>query len=147
MMAGSAAIALWPSSWLLAFSTFLFLSLALVKRYTELVVVIHTVGETAARAHGYQADDRELISGMGIASGYVAVVVLALYITSLAAPYFYSRQAVIWLLCPLLLYWISYMWLVAHRGAMDDDPIVFALKNRGSAVAVAGMAGILIVAI
>jgi 4-hydroxybenzoate polyprenyltransferase len=73
--------------------------------------------------------------------------VLALYITSLAAPYFYSRQAAIWLLCPLLLYWISYMWLIAHRGAMDDDPIVFALKNWGSAVAVAGMVGVLIVAI
>jgi 4-hydroxybenzoate polyprenyltransferase len=84
---------------------------------------------------------------MGIASGYVAVVVLALYITSLAAPYSYSRQEAIWLLCPLLLYWISYMWLIAHRGGMDDDPIVFALKNRSSAVAIAGMAGVLIIAI
>jgi 4-hydroxybenzoate polyprenyltransferase len=147
MMAGSAAIALWPSSWLLAFSTFLFLSLALVKRYAELVVIIHTVGEKTAKARGYQADDREIITCMGIASGYVAVVVLALYITSLAVPYSYSRQEAIWLLCPLLLYWISYMWLIAHRGGMDDDPIVFALKNRSSAVAIAGMAGVLIIAI
>jgi 4-hydroxybenzoate polyprenyltransferase len=147
LLAGSAATALWPSPWLLAFSTFLFLSLALLKRYAELVIIMRTVGAEAARARGYQADDRELITAMGIASGYVAVVVLALYITSVAAQRFHSRQETIWLLCPLLLYWISYMWLIAHRGDMHDDPVVFALKNRGSIVVIVGMALVFIIAL
>jgi 4-hydroxybenzoate polyprenyltransferase len=147
LLAGSAATALWPSPWLLAFTTFLFLSLALVKRYAELVIVVRTVGTEAAKARGYQADDRELITAMGIASGYVAVVVLALYITSMAAQRFHSRQEAIWLLCPLLLYWISYIWLIAHRGGMHDDPVVFALKNGGSMVVIVGMAIIFMIAL
>jgi 4-hydroxybenzoate polyprenyltransferase len=147
LLAGSAATALWPSPWLLAFSTFLFLSLALVKRYAELVIVMRAVGAEAARARGYQADDRELITAMGIASGYVAVVVLALYITGVAAQRFHSQQEAIWLLCPLLLYWISYMWLIARRGGMHDDPVVFALKNRGSVLVIVGMALVFMIAL
>jgi 4-hydroxybenzoate polyprenyltransferase len=147
LLAGSAATTLWPTPWLLAFSTFLFLSLALVKRYAELVIIMPTVGAEAARARGYQADDRELITAMGIASGYVAVVVLALYITSVAAQRFHSRQEAIWLLCPLLLYWISHMWLIAHRGGMHDDPVVFALKNRGSIVVIGCMVVVFLIAL
>jgi 4-hydroxybenzoate polyprenyltransferase/phosphoserine phosphatase len=129
--AGSAAVQIWPSPWLLAFSIFLFLSLALVKRYAALVAIAGTAGESAA-ARGYQPGDRELLAAMGTASGYVAVLVLAIYIASGTAQLLYSRHQFIWLLCPLLLYWISYVWLMAHRGKMNDDPLVFALRDRAS---------------
>jgi 4-hydroxybenzoate polyprenyltransferase len=132
IMAGSAAVSIWPSSWLLAFSTFLFLSLALVKRYAELVIM---GSETeVSQVRGYRIVDKELLASMGSGSGYVAVLVLAMYISSGTAEIHYTRQHLIWLLCPLLLYWISYVWLYAHRGEMHDDPLVFTLRDRVSGV-------------
>ena len=81
ILAGSAAVAIWPSHWLLAFSTFLFFSLALVKRYGELVIM-RTIDGDRAKARGYELGDGELLAAMGVASGYLAVLVLALYINS-----------------------------------------------------------------
>ncbi len=133
IMAGSAAISIWPSAWLAAFSMFIFFSLALVKRYAELILMRETHGEDV-QVRGYLGIDRELLAAMGAGSGYLAVLVLALYISSSAAEILYKRQAFIWLLCPLLLYWISYVWLIAHRGRMDDDPLVFAIKNPVSQI-------------
>jgi 4-hydroxybenzoate polyprenyltransferase/phosphoserine phosphatase len=134
IMAGSASIDIWPSSWLLAFSTFIFLSLALVKRYAELVIMNAETGKV--RVRGYQIIDKELLASLGSGSGYVAVLVLAIYISSGKAEILYTRHQFIWLLCPLLLYWISYVWLIAHRGAMVDDPLVFALKDRVSRITI-----------
>jgi 4-hydroxybenzoate polyprenyltransferase/phosphoserine phosphatase len=133
LLAGSAAVRIWPSHWLLALSTFLFLSLALVKRYGELAVMKRIDGDHA-KARAYEIADGELLAAMGIASGYMAVLVLALYINSDKAQALYGRYQLIWLLCPLLLYWISDMWLVAHRGKMSDDPLYFAVKDRTSRV-------------
>ncbi|HUL20595.1 MAG TPA: UbiA family prenyltransferase [Thermodesulfobacteriota bacterium] len=132
IMAGSASVDIWPSSWLLAFSTFIFLSLALVKRYDELVIMHAETGKV--RVRGYQIIDKELLASLGSGSGYVAVLVLAIYISSGKAEILYTRHHFIWLLCPLLLYWISYVWLIAHRGIMLDDPLVFALKDRVSQI-------------
>jgi 4-hydroxybenzoate polyprenyltransferase len=132
IMAGSAAVSIWPSSWLLAFSTFLFLSLALVKRYAELVIM--GTETEVAQVRGYRIVDKELLASMGAGSGYVAVLVLAMYISSGTAEIHYTRQHLIWLLCPLLLYWISYVWLIAHRGAMHDDPLVFTLRDPVSRI-------------
>jgi len=132
IMAGSASVDIWPSSWLLAFSTFIFLSLALVKRYAELVIIHAETGKV--RVRGYQIIDKELLASLGSGSGYVAVLVLAIYISSGKAEILYTRHHFIWLLCPLLLYWISYVWLIAHRGAMLDDPLVFTLKDRVSQI-------------
>ncbi|HUL37961.1 MAG TPA: hypothetical protein VLW47_09755, partial [Thermodesulfobacteriota bacterium] len=73
---------------------------------------------------------------LGSGSGYVAVLVLALYISSGVAEIHYTRHHLIWLLCPLLLYWISYVWLIAHRGAMHDDPLVFTIKDRTSRIVI-----------
>ena len=146
VMAGSAAVTIWPSPWLLAFSMFLFLSLALVKRYAELASIGTPAAETPT-VRGYRVGDRELVASLGSASGYVAVLVLAIYITSGAAQLQYSRHELIWLLCPLLLYWISYVWLVAHRGGMDDDPLIFALKDRGSRITLLLAAIALLVAV
>jgi 4-hydroxybenzoate polyprenyltransferase len=133
IMVGSAAVNIWPSPWLVAFSMFLFVSLALVKRYSELLTMRNMDGE-AARARGYEAGDAELLAAKGTASGYVAVLVLAFYITSGTAHNLYSRHQLMWILCPLLLYWLGRMWLVAHRGKMWDDPVLFAISDRISRI-------------
>jgi 4-hydroxybenzoate polyprenyltransferase/phosphoserine phosphatase len=132
IMAGSASISIWPSSWLLAFSTFIFLSLALVKRYAELVTMEAETGVVQVR--GYQIVDKELLASLGSGSGYVAVLVLAIYISSGVAEIHYTRHHLVWLLFPLLLYWISYVWLMAHRGRMHDDPLVFTIRDRVSRI-------------
>lgn len=128
IMAGAAAVAIWPSHWLLAFSTFFFFSLALVKRYSELVIMRKQEGDRA-KARGYELDDSELLAAMGVASGFLAVLVLALYINSDEAQSLYGRYQLIWFLCPMLFYWIGRVWLIAHRGEMPDDPVVFALND------------------
>ncbi len=133
ILAGSAATGIWPSHWLLAFSTFLFFSLALVKRYGELVVMRQANGNSAA-ARAYQLSDGELLAAMGVASGYLAVLVMALYIATEKAHTLYSTRQLLWLECPLLLYWISFVWLTAHRGHMPDDPVVFAIGDRTSRI-------------
>jgi 4-hydroxybenzoate polyprenyltransferase/phosphoserine phosphatase len=133
ILGGSAAVGIWPSQWLLAFSTFLFFSLALVKRYGELVIM-RTIEGDHAKARGYEISDGELLASMGIASGYLAVLVLALYINSDTARALYGRYEFMWFLCPLLLYWISHLWLIAHRGGMPDDPVGFATGDRISRV-------------
>jgi len=146
MMAGAAAVDIWPSHWLLAFSMFLFVSLALVKRYAELVVVRKEHGKHA-RARGYMVHDRELLAAMGSASGFISVLVLVLYINSGAVQQFYRHYRLIWLACPLLFFWISHIWLTAHRGAMIDDPLVFALRDRQSWIVFFLLAVIMIIAI
>jgi hypothetical protein len=118
---------------LLAFSTFLFFSLALVKRYGELAIMKRIDGE-GARARAYELSDAELLAGMGVASGYLAVLVLALYIASDKAQTLYAQRGLLWFLCPLLLYWISHVWLTAHRCRMHDDPVVFALGDQASRI-------------
>jgi 4-hydroxybenzoate polyprenyltransferase len=140
ILAGSAATGIWPSHWLLAFSTFLFFSLALVKRYSELVIIRRVEG-SAAKARGYEAGDGELLAAMGIASGYLAVLVLALYIATDKAQALYARPELLWSLSPLLLYWISYVWLTAHRGRMPGDPVVFATGDRTSRILILLMLG------
>lgn len=145
MMAGSAAVDIWPSSWLLAHSMFLFISLALVKRYSELVTMQNEYG-LAARARSYVATDSALLAVMGIASAFVSALVFVLYIASGTARLSYGRHHLIWLVCPLLLYWLCYIWLVAHRGKMHDDPMLFALKDRTSRFTLIAMAILMFVA-
>jgi len=146
ILGGAAAVGIWPSHWLLAFSTFFFFSLALVKRYSELVIMRQVDGEHAT-ARAYELDDSELIAAMGVASGFLAVLVLALYINSDEAQALYGRYQLIWFLCPLLLYWIGRVWLVAHRGKMPDDPLVFALQDRTNRILVLTMLAIVVLAL
>lgn len=141
VIAGCAATGLWPSFWLLAFSMFLFLSLALVKRYSELLLVKAQEKESAA-GRGYQLVDLETLAHFGIASGYGAVLVLALYINSSAVGPMYRYPEALWLLCPLFLYWISRVWLLTRRNMMHEDPVVFALEDRHSHWLFAVMAAI-----
>jgi len=131
LVAGGAAVAVPLSFWLLAFSMFLFLSLALVKRYSELLTMQNEQRESA-QGRGYQVGDLEGLAQFGASSGYLAVLVLALYINSEQVKALYTQPEAIWLLCPLLLYWISRVWLLARRDLMHEDPVVFAIEDRRS---------------
>lgn len=136
IIGGAVAIGAGLSFWLLAFSMFLFLSLAMLKRYTELAAMLAN-GQNKASGRGYTVDDLPLIQSLGGSSGYCAVLVFALYINSPESLELYRRPQLLWLICPLLLYWISRVWVKAHRGLMDDDPVVFAVTDRMSQVVIA----------
>lgn len=132
IMAGAAAIDVPLSFWLLLFSMFIFLSLALIKRYSELQLARDSGKTGPLRGRGYEPGDLELVSSLGGSSGFIAVLVLALYIQDGQAAHLNAQPQLIWLVCPMLLFWISRAWLIAHRGHMHDDPIVFALKDKVS---------------
>lgn len=131
IIGGAVAVAVPASSWLLAFSMFLFLSLAMLKRYAELRRVA-LGGTTRIAGRGYRVDDLPLILALGTGSGLLSVLVLAFYIDSTASETLYRHHNVLWLLTPLLLYWISRVWLLARRGRMHEDPVVFALTDSVS---------------
>ena len=132
IIAGAAAISVPLSFWLLTFSMFIFLSLAFIKRFSELKSARQANLDGLLRGRGYEHQDLELVSTMGIGSGYLAVLVLALYIQDSRTSELYHAPQLIWLACPILLFWISRAWLITHRGQMHDDPIVFAIKDRMS---------------
>lgn len=134
IIAGAAATGLELTFWILAFSMFIFLSLALVKRYAELREARKKGHTEKTRGRGYYPDDLEMISSLGASSGYLAVMVLALYIHDQATNALYAHPQVIWLACPLLLFWITRIWMLTHRGQMHDDPVVFAVRDRISLV-------------
>jgi len=146
IIAGAAAIAVPLTFWLLSFSMFLFLSLAFIKRYSELLTARSNGQASALRGRGYTTQDLELVANLGGSAGYTCVLVLALYIQDAHTASLYATPQYIWLACPLLLYWISRAWLIAHRGQMHDDPIVFALKDRASWVVAALFAGVFVAA-
>jgi len=131
VIAGAAATGVVLSFWLLTFSMFLFLSLALVKRYAELLLMQQERQDETAGC-GYRLADLETLSQFGITSGYLAVLVLVLYINGDTVGTQYRHPEVIWLLCPLFLYWISFVWLLTRRGRMHEDPVLFAIENRRS---------------
>jgi 4-hydroxybenzoate polyprenyltransferase len=134
IVAGAAAAGLVSSFWLLAFSVFLFLSLAFVKRYAELGAQLLN-GKQKVHGRGYFTSDAPLIQMLGITSGYAAVLVLALYFNSEAVLKLYQTPAYTWGAVPVMLFWVSWMWMQAHRGRMHDDPLVFAVKDKGSLAA------------
>ncbi|MES1927147.1 UbiA family prenyltransferase [Salinisphaera sp. T31B1] len=135
IIAGGAATGIDLSFWLLALSMSIFLSLAMAKRCTELLVMAEHSGD-APLGRGYIATDLPMLRSLGTAAGYASVVVLALYINSPDITDHYSHPVRIWLLCPVVLYWISRIWLKTLRGDMHDDPIVFAARDNGSRVCV-----------
>ena len=131
IIAGAGAVTVALSFWLLLFSVFLFLSLAFVKRYAELDA-LRRQNKLQALGRGYRVEDLAVLQSFGTAAGYLSVLVLALYINSPEIEPLYHRPKVIWMLCVLLLYWISRVWMTAHRGGMHDDPVVYALRDRVS---------------
>lgn len=136
IIGGTAAADTQESFWLLAFSIFFFLSLALVKRYTELA----DFGSGATRAvtgRGYVDEDIETIGQAGMASGFASVLVLALYIDSAKVHSLYNHPYMIWPLCPLVLYIIVRIWVLARRRQMYDDPVVFIMSDWRSQIMIA----------
>jgi 4-hydroxybenzoate polyprenyltransferase len=132
VIAGTAALHLPMSFWLLTFSVFIFCSLAFVKRFSELSDARQLGQDAPLKGRGYRAGDLEIVASFGSSAGYIAVLVLALYIQDAHTAELYQSPKFIWLACPLLLFWISRTWLIAHRGEMHDDPIVFAMTDRTS---------------
>jgi 4-hydroxybenzoate polyprenyltransferase len=141
IIAGTLLFHLVMTFWMLAFSMFIFLSLALVKRYGELLGARNKGGSDRPGGRGYYAGDLSIIASLGAASGYLSVMVLALYIQDPNTAALYGNPRIIWLACPILLYWISRVWVLAHRGEMNDDPVVFAIRD-GVSLFVGGLFGL-----
>jgi 4-hydroxybenzoate polyprenyltransferase len=128
IIAGGVATGIALSVWLLAFSIFFFFALAAVKRQTELVAGA-AEGKLRAHGRGYRTTDLPLVANMAVSSGYVSVLVMALWLDSPAVRRLYIETAPLWGICLVLLFWISRMVMLAHRGSMHDDPVVFAAKD------------------
>lgn len=141
MLAGAAASDTPISHWLASFSIFLFLSLAMVKRFSELEN-LRARGGVPANGRGYLLADVEQLRSFGTASAYAAVVVFSLYISGIDQTGLYRHGARMWLVVPLMLLWLSRIWLLASRGELDEDPVIFALSDRMSILI--GMAVVLV---
>ncbi len=129
IIAGTFAVSLDLSYWLIIFSIFMFTSLAMIKRVSELYNLMLQDKEKV-EGRGYVVKDREIILALGSASGFVSILVFALYIHDPFIVQRYTQPEWLWLIVPALLYWIGRVWIIAHRGQMDEDPIVFALHDK-----------------
>ncbi|MBL6726868.1 MAG: UbiA family prenyltransferase [Methylophilaceae bacterium] len=129
IIAGAAAVGVSLSFWLLVFSVFIFLSLALVKRYAELLVQAKE-SKSSTHGRGYLVSDASLLQTLGVSSGYISALIMALYVRSEDVLSLYIQPMAIWLELPILLFWVSWIWLKTTRGEMHDDPIVFAIKDK-----------------
>ena len=145
VIAGGAATGDPMTLWLLAFSMFLFTSLACLKRHAE-VTEMADAGRLSVDGRGYRAGDEGLLMAFGTSSGMASVITLALYINSAVVGDIYARPALLWGVCPVMLYWIARMWLASRRGRMTDDPIVFAARDPASWGLLALVAGLVAMA-
>ena len=142
VIGGAMAIDVPISNWLLGFALFIFLSLAFVKRYTEL---LGQGGNMPGR--GYTAADHSWMTAIGISAGYMAVVILALYVDSNDVAALYTRPRALWLLCPVILFWITRLWFRAARQQVHDDPVLEALRDPISYVCALAIGGALVAAL
>ena len=142
ILAGGTAAAVPISPWLLEFSMFFFLSLALVKRYAELVAAARARDREVLTGRGYHVEDLTLIPAMGLASAFASILVIGLWASSPDVLALYRAPTLLWLACPVLFHWLMRMWLRAHRGRLDTDPVLFAATDPASYAA-----GALLVAI
>lgn len=126
--AGHAATGIPYSPWLLSFAMFIFLSLAFSKRVSELRALERKGGDNAP-GRGYGVADTFQLTVFGVNSGFIASLVLTLYINSASVTLLYRRPILLWTLCPIVLYWICRVWMLAHRGEMNEDPIWFAIRD------------------
>jgi 4-hydroxybenzoate polyprenyltransferase/phosphoserine phosphatase len=138
VIGGAIAIRAMPSEWILAFSMFIFTSLALIKRYVELTGRLDASLPDPANRN-YRKSDLVVIAALAAATGLNAVTVFALYISSDAVHPLYRHPAILWLVCPILLYWIGRTIILADRRRVNDDPVVFALRDRNSLLAFAAI--------
>jgi 4-hydroxybenzoate polyprenyltransferase len=131
ILAGSAATGIAVSAWLAGFSVFFFLSLAYVKRFSELEG-LRERGDAAISGRGYAVGDLEQLRALGTGAAYAAVVVLTLYINNSNASLLYHHPVRLWMAVPVLLLWLSHVWMLASRGQMHDDPVVYAITDKRS---------------
>jgi hypothetical protein len=124
------------SPWALAFCGALFWSLALAKRHAELQHQ-QVAGGVHALDRGYLSNDAPVLRSLGVAAGYMAALVLVLYLHSDAVRALYPSPEVLTLTVPIVVYWISWLWLCATRGRIHNDPLLFAFTDRTSLVAAA----------
>lgn len=144
ILGGGAAASMWPGFWLLALSVFLFLSLAFVKRYAELQLLKMRGAETV-RGRDYMTSDAPLVQSFGVTAGFAAVVVLALYMNGDTIVRLYPHQEVVWLTVPTLLYWVTRIWVKAHRGELHEDPVVFAMTDGLSLLTIGAFIAVLLI--
>ncbi|WP_439366066.1 UbiA family prenyltransferase [Bradyrhizobium sp. DASA03005] len=146
IVAGGVATEIRISEWLFIFSMFIFTSLALIKRYVELSKKVdRDLPDCSGR--DYSIGDLDIVAALAAASGMNAITVFAFYVASPDVQVLYRHPKVLWLICPILLYWIGRALMMAHRRLMHDDPVVFALRDRFSAIAIASIALALVIAI
>ena len=144
-VAGAVAVSVPMSPWLMAVLVFLFLSLALGKRAAELHGV-QAKGDSQAKGRGWRVEDLPFVTTGGIAAAFATALVVGLYVAGPTAPDLYRQPTVLWGLVPLILWWSCRVWLKAGRGELHDDPIVFAIKDRGSWIMVLLAIGLILAA-
>lgn len=145
VIGGAVAIGVTVSEWLLAFSMFIFAALALVKRYTELVSHLDRATPGPSNRN-YEVGDLPIVAALAAASGFNAVTVFALYVSSDVVRHMYARPQILWLVCPVLMYWMARIIMLAHRRMMHDDPVVFAMRDWRSCVCGVAIGAILLAA-
>jgi 4-hydroxybenzoate polyprenyltransferase len=145
ILAGTVAIGVATSSWLLAFSVFMFLSLALVKRCAELVS-LEQDGEGSARGRDYRVTDLAVLWPLGVGAALSAVVVFGLFISADETRERYATPQLLWLVAIGLIYWLARLWIKTSRGEMHDDPLVYAIEDPGSLAAVFAMVVVVLLA-
>lgn len=142
IIAGSAAISVVTTYYLLAFSFFLFLGLAMVKRYTEFLN-LQSQGKSSIEGRGYSVENLQTLATIGGGSSLIAVAVFAFYINAPATTELYGNPLLLWTICPLLLYLLWRIWALARRGELDEDPVLFAITDRHSQL-IAAACGLII---
>ena len=143
IFAGGAASGIDLSIWLLAFSVFFFLSLAAVKRQAELVD-LDKRKEIKIAGRSYETHDLPIVAMISVASGYISVLVMMLYINSPNVTILYQTPEILWGMCCILLYWLTRTIMLTHRGKMHDDPVIFAATDRISQICFFAMIGLMI---
>jgi H+/Cl- antiporter ClcA len=145
ILAGAVAIGIVTSSWLLAFSVFVFLSLALVKRCAELVTLAQS-GSQSTRGRDYRVSDLVVLWPLGVGAALAAVVVFGLFINVPETRARYATPDLLWFVALGLIYWLARLWLKTSRGEMHDDPIIYAIKDRGSRITIFCMLVVMLIA-
>jgi len=145
ILAGSVAVGITTSPWLLAFSVFMFFSLALVKRCSELVT-LDQMGAKATRGRDYRVTDLVVLWPLGVGAALSAVVVFGLFINASETQDRYATPQLLWLVAMGLIYWLARLWVKTSRGEMHDDPVIYAIKDRGSRITVFTMIALMLAA-
>jgi 4-hydroxybenzoate polyprenyltransferase len=146
VVGGAVAIGVVISEWLIAFCMMIFMSLALIKRYVELAAR-RDANLPDPTSRDYKNSDLDIVAALAAAAGFNAVTVLALYVSSDTVNHLYTRPQILWLVGPLLMFWIARALLLASRRLMDDDPVVFAIKDRVSLMTVGATAALILAAV